>query len=241
MAKKQTIVVRERNEKPPDNLTEHPFYGLRLDDEQRTFRDAIYDCNSKIVFANAKAGSGKTLIAVATASLMIKYGLYEEIVYLTAAGVAEGRQGYLPGDIAQKSFPYRQPLHQALLAINETPERAIKSDYLLNEKTGEAYITCLSNSYIRGYNVGGQDAPVIYIIDEAQNFTVSELRTALTRVNSGSKTIVIGHDGQIDLSNPSLSGFSKYIEHFKPKDWAKVCTLSRNYRGEVSAWADELY
>ena len=55
----------------PATLQEHPFYGLRLDEYQKVFRDAIWDTEKLIVFCNAKAGTGKTLIATATANLLI--------------------------------------------------------------------------------------------------------------------------------------------------------------------------
>ena len=63
----------------PQNLSEHPFYGLVLDEQQKNFRDAIWDDSKLIVFCNAKAGTGKTLIATATANLLCGYGKYEEI------------------------------------------------------------------------------------------------------------------------------------------------------------------
>ena len=53
----------------PQTLDDHPFYGLKLDDAQKLFRDAIWDDNKLIVFCNSKAGTGKTLIAAATANL----------------------------------------------------------------------------------------------------------------------------------------------------------------------------
>lgn len=58
----------------PITLADHPFYGLRLDEQQKAFRDAIWSKEKLIVFCNAKAGTGKTLIATATANLLYEYG-----------------------------------------------------------------------------------------------------------------------------------------------------------------------
>ena len=55
----------------PKTLKKHQFYGFELDEQQKAFRDAIWDENKLIVFANARAGTGKTLIAVATANLLV--------------------------------------------------------------------------------------------------------------------------------------------------------------------------
>ncbi len=76
--KKQTI---ESYGDPPKTLKNHPFYGLKLDEDQLIFRDAIWDPKNLIVFANCKAGTGKTLIAVATANLLVQYGFYDGIIY----------------------------------------------------------------------------------------------------------------------------------------------------------------
>ena len=66
----------------PVTLDDHPFYGLVLDEYQKAFRDAIWDPHKLIVFANAKSGTGKTIIATCTAHLLYEYGLYDEIVYI---------------------------------------------------------------------------------------------------------------------------------------------------------------
>ena len=81
----------------------------------------------------------------------------------------------------------------------------------------------------------------VVIVEESQNFYIDELKKVLTRVSDTSKIIVIGHSGQCDLyHNPERSGFVPYIEHFKGQPYAQICTLTTNYRGKVSAYADEL-
>ena len=82
----------------PATLQEHPFYGLRLDEYQKVFRDAIWDTEKLIVFCNAKAGTGKTLIATATANLLYQYGRCNGIVYI-ASPTQEQKQGYLKSRI----------------------------------------------------------------------------------------------------------------------------------------------
>lgn len=68
---------------PPETLENHIFYGLQLDEQQKEFRDAIWSTNKLIVFCDAKAGSGKTTIATATANLLVKYGRYKNIAHRT--------------------------------------------------------------------------------------------------------------------------------------------------------------
>ena len=104
----------------PKDLSEHPFYGFELDDEQRVVRDAIWDPNKLIVFCNAKAGTGKTFIATATADLLVKYGLYDGIVYISSP-TQEGKLGFLPGEIEDKIAVYSEPFIEALIKLNINP------------------------------------------------------------------------------------------------------------------------
>lgn len=226
---------------PPKTLEDHPFFGLKLDEEQRDFRDAIWSDDYDIIFANAKAGTGKTTLAVAVAILLVEYGKYSGVYYITEAGVHEMKQGLLPGSIEEKSAPLFAPLYQAVTRLGYDPQSVVVNDFnMAAQKNGSAIINALTDSYVRGISIGEADSPVIVLIDEAQNMTVPVIRTVLSRVNTGSKVIVVGHDKQIDLKYPQDSGFVSMMNHFAVKDRCKVCTLSKNYRGWISAWADEL-
>lgn len=205
------------------------------------FRDAIWDKNNDIVFCNAIPGSGKSLVAVSTSMLMYESGLINGIIYMSAAGVYEHKQGLLPGTIEDKSRIFQIPLRQALIRIGYDPERYISSDaYTLAQKEGTACITAQTDSYIRGVNIGDDDNKVMLIIDEAQNFTRQALRTVLTRVGNGSKAIVIGQSRQCDLKYPQDSGFVPAIELFRAEPWCKICELTQSFRSRIAQKADEL-
>lgn len=224
----------------PENLDGHIFYGMKLDEHQKKFRDAIWDDSKKIVFCNSIAGSGKTTIAVATAVLMCNYGLYDNIVYVMhSVGDA---QGFLPGTISEKSSVWFEGLYQALIASNIQPEKAINNESMANQKNGVGFVTAITDSYLRGSNIG-PDSRTILIVDEAQNFDIPSLRKTLTRACETTKVIVIGHDKQIDLPTHKTSGFEPCMNHFKSKnaDWTAFCELKNNYRGLVSRTADETW
>lgn len=221
---------------PPATLEDHLFYGIQLNDEQTEFRDAIWNQEKLIVFCNAKAGSGKTLVAVATANLLVQYGLYDGIVYVVSP-TQEARSGFLPGDADEKTRVYTAPLYDALETLNINPYTAVNQESIVNQKNGTGYIDCVSHLWLRGCNISKK----VVIVEESQNFYIDELKKVLTRVSDASKTIVIGHSGQCDLyHNPERSGFVPYINHFKDQPYAQICTLTTNYRGKVSAYADEL-
>lgn len=219
----------------PETLENHIFFGMHLDEHQKRFRDAIWNPDNLIVFCNAKAGTGKTQIAVMTAQLLYDYHLYEGIVYITAP-VQEARIGFLPGTSQEKIAVYNEPFCQAALKANINYERAIHDDGL-NEKNGTAYIECVSHNFLRGCNFENK----VIIIDEAQNFYADELKKVLTRMHDSCKVIVIGHTGQNDLLHkPERSGFDAYIKHFENEPYAEICTLQKNYRGKVANRADDL-
>lgn len=223
----------------PQNLDNHPFYGLKLDAEQKEFRSAIWDPSVEIVFCNSVSGSGKTLVSLATANLLVEHGVYDEIYYMMAAGTFEKVQGYLSGN-AEKNMPYSQPLYQAVLRIGLNPMFCLCDESMIQKKSDTAYIFPMTDSYIRGLNLGdGDKKKAIVLIDEAQNITEPGLRRLLTRING--KAIVVGHTGQCDLPDPKTSGFERCINHFMSKKDGKsiYVELKHNYRGYVSRVADE--
>lgn len=219
----------------PETLEGQYFYGLKLDEHQKAFRDAIWSRDKLIVFCNAKAGTGKTLIATATADRLVRFGRYNGISYI-ASPTQEQKQGYLKGTIEEKSEPYFEPFYEALEKIGVDTSKASYGD-IMNEKNGTAYIHCMTHTFLRGANFENQ----VVIIDESQNFYFDEMMKVLTRMHDSCKVIVIGHDGQNDLiSNPDRSGFVPYLRWFEGDERTAVCKLEKNYRGWISQRADAL-
>ena len=96
------------------------------------------------------------------------------------------------------------------------------------------YIHLMTHTYMRGVNLAKQ----VVILDEAQNFTVDDMRKVLTRIHDTCKVIVIGHTGQIDISGKS--GFAKYIKHYRTFEESAECELTINHRGKFSSHADAI-
>ena len=235
MATKKKAITDEHGE-APKNINEHPFYGLMLDDEQKEFVNAILNPDKLIVFANARAGTGKTLMAVAAANLLVQHGEYDGIVYIVSP-VQEAKLGFLPGSVDEKISIYTAPLYDALVKLGINPYIAVIQEGVENQKNGTAYIDCISHVYLRGCNLENK----VIIIEESQNMYLDELKKVLTRISDTSKTIVIGHSGQCDLYyHPENSGFVRYIEHYRNEPYAQICNLTINHRGIVSTKADEL-
>lgn len=200
------------------------FYGLKLTEEQKTYADSIVD--NLVTFVQARAGSGKTTVGVGTAKIMQK-----QLHYIFPT-VEEKALGFTTGDETQKESKYLTPLYDALIAINDLPEKAIHSKK--EHRTG-AWVHAYSHNYMRGGNI--KDAVVI--IDEAQNLTKRELRKILTRCHDSCHVIVVGDIGQCDIGE-KISGFLPYLMHYKSTSFTQVCELTKNFRGVISGHAETL-
>lgn len=234
--------VRKMNAPDPKRLDDCMFFkrlGFELSEEQKKFRDAIYDPNIKMVIVNARSGSGKTTISVATACLMVECGLYDEIFYCfsTNNGARESL-GFLPGSAEEKESSFYEPCLQALVACGYQPEKYVRELSPEGEKSGMSFVSCRSHAFLRGTNIGDR---TILILDETQNCYWDEIKKILTRVKDGAKVVMIGHIGQVDIQkHPENSGFKAYINLFKDDPCVKVCQLTKNFRGHISEVADTM-
>lgn len=228
----------------PITLDEHPFYGFELDPDQKYFVDQIWNDDKKLILCNAKAGSGKTQMAFAVANLLYLYGKYPGGIIYSVSPYGEKKQGFLPGDLTEKSEVYFEPIYQAIIKCDLFPAKVIKSESLtsLSDKQEQpGYVKCLTHTYLRGTNF--EDS--VIIIDEAQNYSFDELKKTLTRIHDSCKVIVIGHSEQRDTDDKS-NGFEKYIKYYKRIEDSgdcriSVCKLTYNYRGWISQTADDCY
>ena len=223
----------------PVTLENHLFYGLALDEEQKYFRDCIWNPEKLVILCNAKAGTGKTTISLGTANLLVQYGLYNGIIYIMAP-TQEQKQGYLPGGVEEKSAPYMEPLVEAMNTLGISPMALVNDCTMDNLKSGDAYIRFTVDTYLRGCNFENK----VVIIDESANFYFDEMKKVLTRIHDNCKVIIIGHDGQCDLyKHKERSGFIPYLDAFKnieDDSRVSICNLHTNHRGWFSNFCDNV-
>ena len=233
MAKKKNVI--ENNNELPVSFDNYPFYRLELDPEQISFANTILNPDIDIIFVNAKAGTGKTTVATGVANILVQCGVYDGIVYIMSP-YGERKQGWLPGTITEKSSVYFEAFYQALTICNVNPNTAINDETMVNQKNGTGFITCITDTFLRGSTLDN----AVIIIDEAQNYTTSQLKKTLTRVGKHAKVIVIGHTLQCDLDDVKTSGFVKFMKHFEGHDRAGFCELTTNHRSWICKCADEV-
>ena len=186
-------------------------YGISpRNDEQKFAVDACMNPKIQLVSMTGGAGTGKTLIALASA--LEQAAGYDQII-LTRPTIVLGNQeiGFLPGDQKAKMDPFVQPLMDNLNVIRSqfrsTSKEALKIDTMLKEE--KLLISPLA--YIRGRSLGN----VFFICDEAQNLTPNEVKTIITRAGEGTKMVFTGDIFQID--QPYLDQWSNGLSHLNEK------------------------
>ncbi len=209
------------------------FYGFVLNEYQQKFVDAIMSEEHNFILADATAGSGKTLLAVACANLLInRDNRYKSAEFIFPV-IEEGTLGYRPGDTKSKESDYLEPLYQALTKCNIIPGQAISSD--ISEKNGTAWLEAHSATFCRGVNYEKQ----VVIIDEAQNMSVPILKRVISRCYDNTKVIVLGCQAQTDIPI-NRSGFKQLIDHMEGFEGYIKCELPISYRGKLAMHIDKL-
>lgn len=210
----------------------------------RDIEDLGYECEMVCIYVdneehlyltNDYIVTHNTTVATGVANLLVQYGRFSNLVYIMSP-YGERKQGWLPGTITEKSSVYFEAFYQALIICGVNPMTAINDESMVNQKNGTGFITCITDTFLRGTNLDN----AVIILDEAQNYTVSQLQKTLTRVGKKAKVIVIGHELQCDLEHPNESGFMRYIKHFQGQERAAFCELTTNHRGWISQHADEI-
>ena len=209
------------------------FYGFVLNEYQQKFVDAIMSEEYNFILADATAGSGKTLLAVACANLLInRDNRYKSAEFIFPV-IEEGTLGYRPGDTKSKESDYLEPLYQALTKCNIIPGQAFSSD--ISEKNGTAWLEAHSATFCRGVNYEKQ----VVIIDEAQNMSVPILKRVISRCYDNTKVIVLGCQAQTDIPI-NRSGFKQLIDHMEGFEGYIKCELPISYRGKLAMHIDKL-
>lgn len=194
-----------------NNKDKYVFNIKPKNTEQAFAFDSLLNDDISLVTLEGKAGTGKTLLALASALYGLQQKSYKEILF-TRQTISMGNKeiGFLPGDINEKISPFMKGMEDNLAVLKEKE----KNSEFIEKNKDNLKIEPLS--YIRGRSLNN----VFFIIDEAQNLTPHEVKTIITRAGEKTKMVFIGDIKQID--NPFLdeksNGFSYLIDRFKSEE-----------------------
>ena len=208
-------------------------YGIRpRNDEQKMALDACLNPKVSLVALTGGAGTGKTLLALASA--LEQERDYEQII-LSRPTVILGNQdiGFLPGDQKSKMSPFLQPLMDNLNVIKEQFRPGSREAQRIEAMLTMEKLVIEPLAYIRGRSLG----KCFFIIDEAQNLTPHEIKTIITRAGEGTKMVFTGDVFQID--QPYLDQWTNGLSHIAEKlSGQKLFEHVFLRKGERSALSD---
>ncbi|MFD2066895.1 PhoH family protein [Pontibacter silvestris] len=226
------------SEKQLERVDKLTAYGVKPRNAEQAFAlHALMNPQIKLVSVQGVAGTGKTLLALASALEQRKE--YKQI-YLARPVVPLSNKdiGYLPGDIKSKLNPYMEPLWDNLKYIQNQFSETSKEFQKIKDMLDLEKLLITPLAYIRGRSLSN----IIFIVDEAQNLTPHEVKTIISRAGENTKIIFTGDIYQIDTPylDSQSNGLSYLIDRAKNHPLYSHVTLQKGERSELANLANEL-
>lgn len=218
------------------HLSNEAIWGITARNaQQRMALELLLNDEIPLVTLTGKAGTGKTLLALAAGLMKIEDEHRYKKLLIARPVVPMGKDiGYLPGEKEEKLRPWMQPIYDNLEYLFDTKKPGDIERIL----AGMGSIQVEALTYIRGRSIPGQ----FIIIDEAQNLSKHEVKTIVSRVGEGSKIILMGDPDQID--HPYLDAYSNgltyVVERFKQEGIAGHVMLEKGERSKLAQLAADL-
>ncbi|HVR64850.1 MAG TPA: PhoH family protein [Polyangia bacterium] len=215
-------------------------WGIRpRNKEQHCALDLLLADDIKLVTLVGKAGTGKTMLALAAGlQKVVEEQIYSKLLVSRPIFPLGRDVGYLPGDLEQKLNPWMQPIYDNVEFLMGLSKSERKSGRSYQELIDMGFIEIEPLTYIRGRSIPNQ----FIIVDEAQNLTPHEVKTIITRVGEATKVVLTGDPYQID--NPYVdatsNGLTTVVEKFKGEALAGHVTLSKGERSPLAELASNV-
>jgi PhoH-like ATPase len=213
-------------------------YGISPRNAEQAFAlNALTNPDVKLVSISGKAGTGKTLLALA-AALERKKEYRQIFMARPVVPLSNKDIGYLPGDIQSKLDPYMQPLYDNLGVIQNQWGTTDTRHKKIREMLDDEKLVIAPLAYIRGRSL----VNIYFIVDEAQNLTPHEVKTIITRAGDGTKLVFTGDIFQIDhpYLNSHSNGLSYLIEKMQGQSIYAHINLTKGERSQLAELASNL-
>ena len=233
-------MLLQRKLVPVKKIAKEGVWSIHPRNREQAFTlDLLLDDNIKLVTLVGKAGTGKTLLAIAAGlNKTAEDNIFNRLLVSRPVFPMGKDLGFLPGDIEEKLAPWMQPIFdnvELLLSGHEMEKRHTKG---YKELMAMGIMEIEPLTYIRGRSIPNQ----YMIVDEAQNLTPHEIKTIVTRAGEGTKIVLTGDPYQID--NPyvdaSSNGLTYVVERFKDQAISGHVTLMKGERSELAELAANL-
>jgi len=213
-------------------------YGITPRNAEQSFAfEVLNDPDIKLVGITGKAGTGKTLLALASA--LKQAGQYKQVLLARPiVSLANKDIGFLPGDEKQKVAPYMQPLFDNLNVIKSQFSPTSADVKKIDEMQKENKLVVEALAFIRGRSL----SETFCIIDEAQNLTPHEIKTIITRAGEGTKMVFTGDIQQIDSPylDAQSNGLAYMVDKMKGQDIFAHVNLIKGERSQLAEMAANL-
>ena len=213
-------------------------YGIEPRNAEQSFAfEILNDPNIKLVALTGKAGTGKTLLALAAA--LGKLTDYKQILLARPIVALSNKDlGFLPGDAQEKVAPYMQPLFDNLNVIKRQFQANSSELKRIEDMQKSEQLVIEALAFIRGRSL----SETYCIIDEAQNLTPNEIKTIITRAGEGTKMVFTGDIQQIDQPylDSQSNGLVYMIDRMKDQNLFAHVNLVKGERSELSELASNL-
>ncbi|MDY0099115.1 MAG: PhoH family protein [Bacteroidales bacterium] len=221
-----------------NRVVKQTTFGIDPRNAEQTFAiDALINPDIQLVSLTGKAGTGKTLLALAAA--LQQHKKYKQIFLARPIVPLANRDlGFLPGDIKEKMDPYMQPLYDNLTVIKHKFSHQSPEFLRINDMMKEEKLVITPLAYIRGRSLSS----IFFIVDEAQNLTPHEIKTIITRAGEGTKMIFTGDIEQIDSPylDTGSNGLSYLSDKMKYQDVFAHVNLVKGERSFLAELASKL-
>jgi len=236
--KKKSIAFFDVSTKQLRKINQETVFNIEPKNAEQSFAiDALLNPKIKLVTIQGNAGTGKTLLALASALEQRKN--FRQI-YITRPTVPLSNKdiGFLPGDVKAKVDPYMAPIWDNLKFIREQFAHDEKMLFKIDELIRTEKIAIAPLAFIRGRTI----TKIFFIVDEAQNLTPHEIKTIISRAGEHTKIVFTGDIYQIDTPylDSESNGLSYLIENAKHHPLYAHITLQKGERSELANLATAL-